>query len=77
MSAEPPSSRAAAHVRIRRGSAARAPVDKSPIGEDLQWVRNRFAAIVVGARSAPGSRLQPRLGLKASLAGRSIVGGVQ
>jgi hypothetical protein len=33
---------------LRRGSGVRRAVDKSPIGEGLQWVRGRFAAIVVG-----------------------------
>jgi hypothetical protein len=48
MSGKPPSA-----VRIARMSSARPsvlrPVDKSPIGEGLQWVRGRFAAIVVGS----------------------------
>jgi hypothetical protein len=30
-------------------------VDKSPIGEGLQWVRGRFAAIVVGGALRAGA----------------------
>jgi hypothetical protein len=60
-------------VRAPRGSADRAAVDKLPIGEGLQWVRGRFAAIVtIGALCR--SRLQPRLGLKVWLGSARSLG---